>query len=80
MTKTTITLKPRTKLLLDRLKLTQREPYDEIVKRLITKASLDFEAVLETAEILADKEAMASLARSKAERDAGFPGYDLDEV
>ena len=79
MTKTTITLKPRTKLLLDKLKRTQREPYDEIVRRLITMASVDFEAILETAEILADKETMASLARSKADREAGR-FYTIDEV
>lgn len=79
MTKTTITLKSRTKLLLDRLKRTQREPYDEIINRLLANASIDFEAVLETMEILADKEAMASLARSRADVRA-HRIYPIDDV
>ena len=79
MTKTTITLKSRTKLRLDRLKRSDREPYDEIVNRLLTNATIDFEAILETMEILADKETMASLARSAADLREGRV-YDIDEV
>ena len=73
---TTINVKPGTKRGLDRLKVDRRESYDHVVARLVKNASVDFEAFLETMEVLADKDAMASLAKSN--RDPRV--YTLDEV
>ncbi len=77
MNTTTITLDKKTKRLLDKRKLHSREPYDDVVIRILNHESgYDID---ETAAILSDPEIMAGLARSVKDLAAGRV-YDVDGV
>lgn len=63
---TTIQLDEKVKEKLDKLKVYNRETYNEIILRLINSSSpqkLDRESLLETVEILSDPDTMREIAR-----------------
>lgn len=65
MDTTTITVDLKVKKMLDKLKLANRESYNEVLHRVLPKSKTDdIDSLQETVEILSDPETMARLAKS----------------
>lgn len=77
---TTIQLDERTKLLLDRLKMHHREPYNELLRRLIEfYRSRDKEELEETLEIVSTPALMREIAQALEAYESG-KGKSLKEL
>jgi len=82
---TTITLNKNIKKKLDALKRYDREPFNDVIDRLVSgdnsnsSKSVDFESLSETVEILSDPKIMKSLAKSLNDLKRGKT-YLIDEV
>ena len=79
---TTITLNRNIKKKLDALKRYDREPFNDVIARLVSgdnSSNLNNESLSETVEILSDPDIMKSLAKSLNDLKRGKT-YSIDEV
>lgn len=76
---TTITLSKSIKRKLERLKRYNREPYNDVLSRLLSENNTGDNGLSETVEILSDPEIMRSLAKSLDDLKKGKT-YSIDEV
>lgn len=62
---TTVQVDEGIKFKLDKLKVHNRETYNEVIKRLIENSSLDYkDSLIETIDILSDSETMRDIAEA----------------
>jgi len=80
---TTIRLNIETKKQLDKLKIHNRESYNELIQRMIQSGSLkemDKESLIATIEVLSDPELMKGIKEALEEEQRGEYGMPLEEV
>jgi len=80
---TTIQIEKNIKEKLDKLKVHERESYNELIARLISGCSprkMDKESLIETIETLSDPEEMREIAKALEEYNRGEVGKTLEEI
>jgi len=80
---TTIQLDNKVKEKLDKLKIHERESYNEVVRRLVEECKnikVDEESLRETIEILSDPETLKDIAEALEEVEKGNLGRELSVI
>jgi predicted CopG family antitoxin len=80
---TTIQLDSKVKEKLDKLKIHERESYNEVIARLVMECrntKVDEESLKETIEILSDPETLKDIAEALEEVEKGNLGKELSAI